>query len=353
MKNSACRKSSLAAGIVKPFGPNHCIRRSRSVHAFHTRSRGAISELARNDERLGQRPGQMFAEPFQGLLAALDGTEFSWTTKSRSDADENTHPGHHPRFVRRQRSQNVHVAVKGCARPFLASAAVRENNALRRDNFFENTLLFGCFAPSGPRITCFHSPPTRKSIVSIVSMKPRGPHHFTTCCGLVIASQTSSRGALKSREMKISRSAFSTKSLSDVPTIFVQPPSKFLRARTEGSFRKCLQTLVRQFQFRFAACGKQFERDQRIAVVSVISPGVGQFLLRNRLGDFAAMVISAAFVFDDELKFKTRLRFEFLQVKIPAAHLVRIRERLPNRRNGARQKSVPEPALPPDCFWCS
>src|ERR1700722_11101538 len=56
-------------------------------------------------------------------------------------------------------------------------------------------------------MTCFHTPPTRKSIFSIVVVKPRGPHQFTTCLGLVIASQTSSRGALKSRVMRISRSA--------------------------------------------------------------------------------------------------------------------------------------------------
>src|SRR5260221_8211291 len=70
-------------------------------------------------------------------------------------------------------------------------------------------LLFGYFAPSGPRMTCFHMPPTRKSIVSVVVLKPRGPHQFTTCLGLVIASHTSSRGASKTREMTISRSLVS------------------------------------------------------------------------------------------------------------------------------------------------
>src|ERR1700734_745193 len=58
-------------------------------------------------------------------------------------------------------------------------------------------------------MTCCQTPPTRKSISSIVVVKPRGPHQFTTCFGLVIASQTSSRGALKSRVMTISRSAVS------------------------------------------------------------------------------------------------------------------------------------------------
>src|SRR5208282_1519474 len=35
------RKSNLATGIVQPFGPNHCFKRSLSVHAFQTGSRGA------------------------------------------------------------------------------------------------------------------------------------------------------------------------------------------------------------------------------------------------------------------------------------------------------------------------
>src|ERR1700751_2033579 len=35
------RKSILQKGVVKPFGPHHCITYSGSVHAFQTSSRGA------------------------------------------------------------------------------------------------------------------------------------------------------------------------------------------------------------------------------------------------------------------------------------------------------------------------
>jgi hypothetical protein len=94
----------------------------------------------------------------------------------------------------------------------------------------------------------------------------------------------------------------------------VQPRTKFLRANC-GQFWERLQTLVRQFQFRFVALGKQFKRDQRIAFVSLIPPGVGDFLLRNHLGDFAAMVMHVAFVLDDELKFAAGLRLEFFMSK--------------------------------------
>src|SRR5260221_4140293 len=59
-------------------------------------------------------------------------------------------------------------------------------------------------------MTCFQTPPGLTSIFSIVVVKPRGPHQCTTCRGSVIACQTSSRVASKTRVMTISRSAVSS-----------------------------------------------------------------------------------------------------------------------------------------------
>src|SRR3954469_13842430 len=39
------RKSILQTGVVKPFGPHHCITYFGSVHAFQTNSRGASKTL--------------------------------------------------------------------------------------------------------------------------------------------------------------------------------------------------------------------------------------------------------------------------------------------------------------------
>src|ERR1700752_3456401 len=39
------RKSILQKGVVKPFGPHHCITYFGSVHAFQTNSRGASKTL--------------------------------------------------------------------------------------------------------------------------------------------------------------------------------------------------------------------------------------------------------------------------------------------------------------------
>src|SRR5271163_4660528 len=39
------RKSILQKGVVKPFGPHHCIMYFGSVHAFQTNSRGASKTL--------------------------------------------------------------------------------------------------------------------------------------------------------------------------------------------------------------------------------------------------------------------------------------------------------------------
>src|SRR5437763_125219 len=55
----------------------------------------------------------------------------------------------------------------------------------------------------------------------MVVEKPFGPHQFTTCPGLVIASHTSSRGASKVRVMTISRSAVPAASLFLLVSIFL------------------------------------------------------------------------------------------------------------------------------------
>src|SRR6185437_3785696 len=70
-----------------------------------------------------------------------------------------------------------------------------------------NTQSLRYSVPSGPCIVLFQTPPGRTSISSTVSVKPYGPHHFTICSGSVHASQTSSRGASKTRVITTSRSA--------------------------------------------------------------------------------------------------------------------------------------------------
>ena len=54
--------------------------------------------------------------------------------------------------------------------------------------------------------------------------------------------------------------------------------------------------------------------------------------MRNYFGDFAKVMVVDAFVLDAELKFKSRLGSEFLQVEIPDSHFVRVRQRLPHSR---------------------
>src|SRR3954462_11728173 len=60
--------------------------------------------------------------------------------------------------------------------------------------------------PSGPCTTKRQAPPGRKSIWHTGSVHPLGPNQCGTCSGLVKASQTSLRGASKTRVMTISRS---------------------------------------------------------------------------------------------------------------------------------------------------
>src|SRR5438552_14772308 len=93
------------------------------------------------------------------------------------------------------------------------------------------------------------------------------------------------------------------------------PASLEVLSRICRSLRERLDSGVRQLQMRLVAFREQLNRHQRIARVPFIPPGVSDLLLRNHLGDFTKMVISHAFVLDDEFKFKTDRGSEFLQVE--------------------------------------
>src|SRR5580658_4194289 len=101
-------------------------------------------------------------------------------------------------------TSNFQVMVKckplPCSLPPVSEKTIRSGFTISRKIFW-----FGYFVPSGPCMTCFHEPPGRKSISSMVVEKPLGPHQFTTCFGLEKASHTSSRGAVTSRVIMISR----------------------------------------------------------------------------------------------------------------------------------------------------
>jgi len=82
----------------------------------------------------------------------------------------------------------------------LLPARVRKSNPFGLYDLPENGAV-RIIGPSGPCMISRHSPPGRTSITSIVVVKPRGPHQFTTCFALVHASHTSSRGASNTRNI--------------------------------------------------------------------------------------------------------------------------------------------------------
>src|SRR6476619_612327 len=71
-----------------------------------------------------------------------------------------------------------------------------------------------------------HSPPTRNSNARVLVLNPSGPHHRDRCRTSVNASNTSSRGALMTREITISRSAVPDRagaSVLSLPSSLVLP----------------------------------------------------------------------------------------------------------------------------------
>src|SRR4051812_33545246 len=74
------------------------------------------------------------------------------------------------------------------------------------------------------------TPPGRTSISRVVVVNPRGPHQWATCVGSVHTANRSSRGALNTREVTISRSDAGSGLLGTVlllllkfAEVFVQP----------------------------------------------------------------------------------------------------------------------------------
>src|SRR5262249_62384877 len=53
-------------------------------------------------------------------------------------------------------------------------------------------------------------PPTRRSLLWVVVLKPRGPHHCAAWAGSVQASQTTCRGASYTRTRRISLGALNS-----------------------------------------------------------------------------------------------------------------------------------------------
>src|SRR5205823_5034404 len=82
--------------------------------------------------------------------------------------------------------------------------------------------------------------------------------------------------------------------------------------RIRRRFRESFDSRVRQLHSCVVVLVEQFKRYQRIAWLSFVTPGIGDFLLRNYLSDPAKMMVSHAFVLHNEFKLKSDFRFEFL-----------------------------------------
>src|SRR5512132_3123857 len=68
-----------------------------------------------------------------------------------------------------------------------------------------------------------HTPPGFTSMLCVVVVKPRGPHHCTTCSGSIQASNTRAGDASTRRVMTISRSAelFALAAMASMPLPFL------------------------------------------------------------------------------------------------------------------------------------
>ncbi len=116
----------------------HWVKCSRSVQAFHMRSRDTANSREMM-KRLRLQARQKFGRALKRLLAALDRAELLHDKIAVGRRGEQHPPV--SRVLFSSTVSNVHVAVKRCARSVLASAAVRIRHTLERDDFLERAFV--------------------------------------------------------------------------------------------------------------------------------------------------------------------------------------------------------------------
>src|SRR5438128_10503977 len=112
-----------------------------------------------------------------------------------------------------------------------------------------------------------------------------------------------------------SPSCFSFHKLLELGTNNLGPAGLELFPRECRKFRESFQANVSQFQPRFVAIGQQFEGDQGIALVLIIHPVVGDFLLWNHLGELATMGTRQTLMLSGNVNLKTYFAIEYRQVE--------------------------------------
>ena len=101
------------------------------------------------------------------------------------------------------REQHGHAEQR---RPVVVAAVVVDELRVRLD--FEIQRLVRIVDAVRPVHRVSPVPPGRRSLLCVVSVKPRGPHHCATCSGSVQASHTASTGASYIRMIRISFDLF-------------------------------------------------------------------------------------------------------------------------------------------------
>src|SRR5437867_1245367 len=191
------RRSIVHEGTVNSFGPNQRFACSESVHAFHTRSRGA-SKI-----RVISTTPEVFA---------INASNRSWLSRNPDSMPDCTMPSRSSfdaktvqivSFVLPPRSSNV--AVSTATWP-----GVPSNSNVEETRSGGDTSRYSPWnpnsVPSSARETYRHLPPGRTSMTSTVVGYRAGPHHSGISFGSQNALNTRSRGALNTRVIRISRS---------------------------------------------------------------------------------------------------------------------------------------------------
>src|SRR6266581_2305458 len=323
--------SILWVVVVKPFGPHHSAICSGSVHTFHTSPRGASKTRVPRISRSPTSAALLLSAAMLRLLGdqvgeALEGLAPALVLAAAGLARRDRLPHGELRFA-------PLVGERDGGNELLAGEIVQyrgEDDALVPDDLAVHAVERVVLAvgpahheavraaraevhlAAGQR-EASRAPP----FADVLRFGPQLPHELA-------------RRVENAREDHFARvPAFDEifqRSAHDL-----RPACREIRLGERGALREGLQTFVRQPEPGLAPLGEQVEGHDGVARVALVSPGVGESLVGNRLGYLAAVTILETFVLDVELELEADHRRELAELEGPLPDVVLVGRGLPDQ----------------------
>src|SRR6266851_5048676 len=323
--------SILWVVVVKPFAPHHLAMCSGSVHSFHTSSRGASKTRVPRISRSPTSAAFLLSAAMLRLLGdqvgeALEGFAPALVLAAAGLARRRSLPHGELRLA-------ALVGERHRGNELVAGEVVQdcgEDDALVPDDLAVHAvervvLAVGsahheavCTARVEVHLAArqreaFRAPP----FADVLRLGPQLPYELA-------------RRVEDAREDHLAR-VLAFDEIFQRSAHDLRPACREVRLGERGELREGLQTFVRQPEPGLAPLGEQVEGHEGVARVALVSPGVGESLVGNRLGHLAAVTILETFVLDVELELESDYRREFAELERPLLDVLLVGQGLPDQ----------------------